>query len=61
MDLRLFMSFVEESTFDLYPEETVSLAIKVDNHGRLESGPVMWTADTGPGRLCSVDSKIAKE
>ena len=55
MDVKLFMEFVENATFDLYPEDTVSLVIKLDNYGRLESGPVMWTVDTGPGRLTSID------
>ena len=30
MDVRLFMDFVENATFDLYPAETVSLEIEID-------------------------------
>ena len=61
MDLRLFMEMTKEVTFDLCPRETVSLAIKIDKHGRLKTGPVMWTADTGPGRLTSVEGELGKE
>jgi len=58
MDVKLFMEFVETATFDLYPEDTVSLEIKLDEFGRLVMGPVMWTCDTGPGRLTSVDGEL---
>ena len=43
--------------FDLYPPETVSLEIKVDDHGRLKSGPVLFTCDTGQGRLACLDDE----
>ena len=61
MDIRLFMEFVKNVTFDLYPEETVSLSVEIDEHGRLIKGPVMWTVDTGPGRLTSIDGEHAEE
>ena len=60
MDIELFMEYIENVTFDLYPENTVSLEIKLDEHGRLVSGPVMWNMDTGPGRLCSVDGDLGE-
>jgi hypothetical protein len=53
MTVCLFQQYVENATFDLYPEETVSLTIEVNEHGQLVKGPVLWTCDTGPGRLCS--------
>ena len=34
MDIRLFMEFVKNVTFDLYPEETVSLSVETDEHVR---------------------------
>ena len=57
IDGRLFREYVETVTFDLYPRETVSLEIKVDDHGRLVSGPVIWTCDTGQGRLACLDDE----
>ena len=45
MDVRLFQDMIENITFDLYPQETVSLEIEVDEHGRLVKGPVMWTME----------------
>ena len=45
---------VKNITFNLYPQETVSLEIEVDEHGRLVKGPVMWTMDTGQGRLANL-------
>ena len=57
IDVHLFQEMVENITFDLYPEETVSLEIKVDEHGRLVKGPVMWTMDTGQGRLANLDNE----
>ena len=60
MDVLLFMQYVENTTFDLYPEEVVSLELVIDKHGRLVKGPVFWLVDTGPGRLCSVDSKYSE-
>ena len=36
----------------MYPDpDTVSLEIKRDDHGRLVSGPVLWTTDMGQGRV----------
>ena len=55
IDVRLFKYYVENATFDLYPKEGVSSEIKVDQHGRLEKGPAMWTRDTGQGCLASLD------
>ena len=60
MDITLFMDFVKNATFDLYPEETVSLEIKIDEYRRLVCGPVMWNMDTGPGRLTSIDGPIGE-
>ena len=54
------MEFIETATFDLYPADTVSLEIKIDEYGRLVSGPVMWNMDTGPGRLCSNDGELGE-
>ena len=48
-------------TYDLYPHETMSLEIEYDKHGRLVKGPVMWTVDTGPGRLTSIEGEMGKE
>ena len=54
MDSELFMESVEQYTFDLYPEETVSLDIEFDPQtGELIKGPVMWNCDMGPGRISS--------
>lgn len=58
MDVKLFMEYIENVTFDLYPEETVSLTIKFDEFGRLIQGPVFWMVDTGPGRLTSIDGPL---
>ena len=57
MDCRLFRQLIEDTTFDLYPKETVALAIKVNDHGRLLTGPVMWTMDTGQGRMANLEDE----
>ena len=54
MDTDLFMEYIEEVTFDLYPKETCSLEIEFDQFGRLVKGPVLWNVDSGPGRLAAV-------
>ena len=48
MDLNLFMDMTREITFDHYPREAASLGIEFDEYGRVVTGPVVWTADTGP-------------
>ena len=60
MDNALFMEYIENVTSDLYPEETVSLEIEIDEHGRLVMGPVLWTIDTGPSRLTSVKGELGE-
>ena len=60
MDVRLFMEYVENVTKDLFPEGSITLEIKLDDHGRLISGPVLWTVDTGPGRLTSNQGEFAR-
>ena len=47
MDGKLFSEYVETVIFDLYPPETVSLEIKVDDHGRLKNGSVLFTCELG--------------
>ena len=48
---------VENIAFNLYPKETVSLEIEVDEHGRIAKGLAMWTMDTGQGWLENLDDK----
>lgn len=59
--VRLFQDMVENITFDLYPNKTVSLEIEVDEHGRLVKGPVMWTINTGQGRLANLNNELWDE
>ena len=47
IDNKLFREYVETVIFDLYPPETVSLEIKVDDHGRLKNGSVLFTCELG--------------
>lgn len=54
MDTSLFIEMVTYMTFDLFPEETITLEIVLDEHGRLVSGPVLWIVDSGPGRLAAL-------
>jgi len=50
MDVSLFCDMISHITFDLYPEETVSLNIKFDETtGELITAPVIWNTDTGLG------------
>jgi hypothetical protein len=44
MDICLFVEFAENATFDLYPSETISLCVEIDEHGRLIKGPVTVSA-----------------
>ena len=37
----------------MYPKESFSLEIKFDAHGRLITGPVLWTTDMGSGRIAA--------
>ncbi len=51
----LFMQMIEEFTYDLIPEKTISKDVVFDFFGRLEKGLVMWTVDFGPGCMTTVD------
>lgn len=42
-----------QATSRMYPEDTVSLTIERDSHGRLVSGPVIWFLDFGQGRIAA--------
>ena len=57
MDVCLFRQMIVDVTFDLYPKEKVSLQIKIDDYGRLLTGPVMWTMDTGQGRMVNLEDE----
>ena len=56
-DVCLFQKMVKNIMFDLYLKETVSLEIKVNKHGRLVKGPVMWTVYTGEGQLTNLNNE----
>jgi len=51
IDSQLFMEYIEETTYKLFPKEAVSLEIVFDDYGRVVSGPVLWILDTGNGRI----------
>jgi hypothetical protein len=55
MDISLFQQLIKDMLFDLYPRDTVSLELVVDEFGRLVKGPLMLNCDTGPGRIGKVD------
>ena len=61
MDICWFMEFVKNATFCLYLEETFSLFVEINEYCQLIKGPVMWTVDTVPGRLTSIDGEHAEE
>ena len=53
----LFRDTLKGMTFNLYSEERVSLTIKVNHHGRLLTETVMWTMDTGQGRMANLEDE----
>lgn len=54
---KLFMAYVEECTFEMFPEETVSLEVERDDHGRLIKGPVLWMMDAATNRTVANAAK----
>ena len=49
IDLRLFRETTKNITFDMYPKDSISLNIELDEHGWLLKGPVISTTDTVQG------------
>ena len=58
MDGKLFREHVETVIFDLYPPETVSLEIKVDDHGRLKSARCCLPAILGRAGWRALMTKV---